>query len=133
MCFFGQIQHDVVDVRDVAEGCVLAAERGRVGECYILSGEYHEIREILGLAAVLSGKKVPPTLPMPLARLAEPVLGAMARRWGQRPLYTKYSLDTAESKTRFSSQKAHEELGYATRSIHATIRDTVQWLKGYRA
>ena len=85
-----------------------------------------------GLGQCCAGKKVPPTLPRSLARLAEPVLGAMARRWGQRPLYTKYSLDTVESKTRFSSQKAHEELGYATRSIHATIRDTVQWLKGYR-
>ncbi|MBD5118625.1 MAG: NAD-dependent epimerase/dehydratase family protein [Clostridiales bacterium] len=124
--------YDLVDVRDVAAGCVAAAERGRVGECYILPGGYHEIREILGLGAVLCGKKVPPTLPMPLARLAEPVLGAMTRKRGQHPLYTKYSLDTVESKTRFSSQKAHEELGYATRSIQATIRDTVQWLKGYR-
>ena len=124
--------YDLVDVRDVAAGCIAAAERGRIGECYILSGEYHEIREILGLAAVLCGKKVPPTLPMPLARLAEPILGTMARERGQRPLYTKYSLDTVESKTRFSSQKAHEDLEYATRSIQATIRDTVQWLKGYR-
>ena len=124
--------YDLVDVRDVAAGCIAAAERGRVGECYILSGEYHEIREILGLAAVLCGKKAPPTLPMPLARLTEPVLGTMARKWGQRPLYTKYTLDTVESNTRFSSQKAHEELEYTTRSIQATIRDTVQWLKGYK-
>ncbi|MDE6259463.1 MAG: NAD-dependent epimerase/dehydratase family protein [Oscillospiraceae bacterium] len=121
--------YDVVDVRDVAAGCIAAAERGCVGECYILSGAYHEIQKILGITAVLCRKKTPPMLPMPLARLAEPLLCALARKQGQRPLYTRYSLDTVESKTRFSSQKAREKLGYTTRSIQITIRDTVQWLK----
>ena len=124
--------YDVVDVRDVAQGCIAAAEWGHLGECYILSGEYHEIQKILSIAAVLCGKKVPPIVPMPLARLAEPILSALARRQGQRLLYTRYSLDTVESKTRFSSQKAREELGYTTRSIQTTVCDTVQWLVGCR-
>lgn len=120
--------YDMVDVRDAAAGCIAAAERGHAGECYILSGGHHEIQEILGIAAVLCGKQKPPTLPMPLARLAEPVLRAMARKRGERPLYTPYSLDMVESKSRFSSQKARGELGYTTRSIQITVRDTVQWL-----
>ena len=114
--------YDLVDVRDAAAGCIAAAERGRAGECYILSGEYQEIREILGLAAVLCGKQKPYIL------LAEPVLCALARSQGRRPLYTRYSLDTVESKTRFSAKKARQELGYTTRSIQITVRDTVQWL-----
>lgn len=121
--------YDLVDVRDVAEGCILAAERGRVGECYILSGEYQEIQEILSTAAILCGKKTPPVLPMALARLAEPVLCFWAKQQGMRPLYTRYSLDTVCSPTRFSAQKAKSELGYSTRRIQSTIRDTVQWLK----
>ena len=121
--------YDLVDVRDAAVGCIAAAERGRAGECYILSGAYHEIQDILGFVAVQCGKKAPPILPMPLARLAEPALGTLDRKQGRRPLYTRYSLDTVESRTRFSSQKAREELGYTTRRIQFTIQDTVQWLK----
>lgn len=120
--------YDLVDVRDVAAGCILAAERGQVGECYILSGEYQEIREIISAAAVLCGKKTPPVLPMTLARLAEPALRFWAKRQGIRPLYTRYSLDTVCSPTRFSAQKAKSELGYSPRCIQATVRDTVQWL-----
>lgn len=120
--------YDLVDVRDVAEGCILAAERGRIGECYILSGEYQEIRDILSIAAILCGKKTPPVLPMALARLAEPALCFWAKWQGMRPLYTRYSLDTVCSPTRFSAQKAKSELGYSTRSIQTTIQDTVQWL-----
>lgn len=120
--------YDLVDVRDVAEGCILAAERGRVGECYILSGEYQEIQSVLSTAAVLCGRKAPPIIPMPLARLAEPLLCFISERRGLRPLYTRYSLDTLSSPTRFSSQKAKNELGYITRNIKSTIRDTVQWL-----
>lgn len=120
--------YDMVDVRDVAEGCILAAERGRVGECYILSGEYQEIRKVLDIAGLLCGKKAPPTIPITLARIAEPLLCLWARQQGMRPLYTRYSLDTVCSPTRFSSKKAMNELGYSPRRIQASVRDTVQWL-----
>lgn len=120
--------YDLVDVRDVAEGCITAAERGRNGECYILSGGYHEIREVLSIAALLCGRNVPPTIPMPMVRMAEPLLVFWAKRRGKRPLYTRYSLDTVSSPTRFSSQKARNELGLSTRRIQVTVRDTVCWL-----
>lgn len=120
--------YDFVDVRDVAEGCRLAADYGTPGECYVLSGAYHEVRELLDMAALLCGRKCPPVLPMPLARGAEPFLRFWAERQGQRPLYTKYSLDTLCSPVRFSSQKARNELGYVTRKLQATMRDTVEWL-----
>lgn len=120
--------YDFVDVRDVAEGCLLAAEYGRSGECYILSGAYHEVKEILDLAGPLCGKRCPPVLPMPLARGAEPFLRFWAVRHGQRPLYTKYSLDTLCSRTRFSSKKAQSDLGYSVRKIQTTVQDTVGWL-----
>lgn len=120
--------YDFVDVRDVAEGCILAAERGRNGECYILSGGYHEIKEVLQIAALLCGKKIPPSIPISLARIGEPFLRTWTKRQGCRPLYTRYSLDTVCSPVRFSAQKAKSELGFQPRRIHATVRDTVQWL-----
>ena len=70
-------------------------------------------------------------LELKLARLAEPALCFWAKRRGMRPLYTRYSLDTVCSPTRFSAQKAKSELGYSTRRIQSTIRDTVQWLMAH--
>lgn len=76
----------------------------------------------------MCSKKTPPVLLMTLARLAEPALRFWAKGQGIRPLYTRYSLDIVCSPTRFSAQKAKSELGYSTRCIQATVRDTVQWL-----
>ncbi len=121
--------YDFVDVRDVANGCISAVERGRAGECYLLTGGYHEVRELLGIAAGLLGRRSPVVLPMPLVRMAEPFLGVFARLQKRRPLYTRYSLETLGSSTRFSSQKAEDELGYHSRDIQATVRDTLQWLQ----
>ena len=47
--------YDLVDVRDVAAGCIAAAEKGRTGECYILSNRHYEIREVLGMEFCLTG------------------------------------------------------------------------------
>lgn len=120
--------YDFVDVRDVAAGCISAAERGVPGECYLLTGGYHEIRELLGIAAEMTGRKPPVVLPTALARMAVPLLDQLAKRQKRRPLYTDYSLDTLNSPTRFSHKKAEEALGYCARDIRATVYDTLQWL-----
>lgn len=125
--------YDFVDVRDVAQGCILAAEHGTPGECYLLTGQYHEIREILGITAEMVGRKKPVVLPTILARMGVPLLDFVAKRQKRRPLYTNYSLDTLGSKTRFSHQKASEVLGYRTRDIRTTVRDTLRWLNLYAA
>jgi len=120
--------YDFVDVRDVAQGCILAAEQGVPGECYLLTGQYHEIREILGITAEMTGRKKPVVLPTILARMGVPLLDFLAKRQNRRPLYTNYSLDTLGSRTRFSHRKASEALGYRTRDIQTTICDTLRWL-----
>ncbi len=125
--------YDFVDVRDVAQGCILAAEHGAPGECYLLTGQYHEIREILAITAEMVGRKKPVILPTILARMGVPLLDFLAKRQKRRPLYTNYSLDTLGSKTRFSHQKAREVLGYRTRDIQTTVRDTLRWLNLYPA
>lgn len=125
--------YDFVDVRDVAQGCILAAEHGVPGECYLLTGQYNEIREILGITAEMTGRKKPVVLPTILARMGVPLLDFLAKRQKRRPLYTNYSLDTLGSRTRFSHQKASEVLGYRTRDIQTTVRDTLRWLNLYPA
>lgn len=66
--------YGITDVRDVAKECILAAEQGRPGQCYILLGAYVEIRDLLDMAALLCSRRKPPVLPICLALAAEPFL-----------------------------------------------------------
>ena len=120
--------YDFVDVRDVAKGCLLAAEKGRPGQCYILSGHYLSVLELLSRAGRLVGRKPPDIVPISLARLAAPAVQAVARLQHRRPLYTRYSLYTLTSNSTFSRRRAETELGYWPREIDETIRDMVRWL-----
>lgn len=122
--------YDFVDVRDVAKGCLLAAQRGAKGRCYILSGHFAQIRTLLALAGRQAGRRVPGLLPRPLATAAAPLLEAAALARHERPLYTRYSLYTLTSNARFSHQRATEELGYHPRGLAITVRDMVDWLRG---
>ena len=121
--------YDFVDVRDVADGILAAAERGRVGESYILSGEYHTLKETLDtLRAIIHGKKVV-TVPHFFAMMASPFAVAHARRKGQKPLFSPYALGVILENGNFSHEKATRELGYTTRDFTETLSDTVDWLK----
>ena len=121
--------YDFVDVRDVAKGCLLAAEKGRTGECYILSNRHYEVKEVLQMVKEINGGKKIPVLPMWMAKAAAPIMQWHARRKKMRPLYTKYSLYTLNSNDKFSHDKATSELGYRPRDLCQTIADTVAWMK----
>lgn len=121
--------YDFVDVRDVAAGCLTAADRGVSGECYILSNRHYEVREILQMVKKVYGGRRLPTLPMWMARAAEPLMSGFAKLKKRRPLYTKYSLYTLQSNDKFSHDKATSELGYRPRDLYQTVRDTVAWLR----
>lgn len=120
--------YDFVNVRDAAQGCLLAAEHGRPGQCYIINGQYLSIYELLTKAGQFGHRNPPKRIPMPLAKLAAPVIQAAARLQNRRPLYTSYSLYTLTSNSKFSRERAEIELGYQPRRIEETIRDTVHWL-----
>ena len=125
--------YDFVDVRDVAAGCLLAAEKGRQGECYILSNRHYEIKDILALAKTIGGGKRIPVLPMWMAKMAEPFLRKAAEIRKRRPLYTKYSLHTLTANDKFSHEKATKELGYHPRDIKTTIADTLFYIRRAKA
>lgn len=121
--------YDFVDVRDVARGCLLAAEKGKTGECYILSNRHYDVKEVLGLVRRTAGGRRLPVLPMWMAKAAAPLLGWYAKIKKERPLYTPYSLYTLCSNDRFSHDKATRELGYQPRDLSETIADTVVWIQ----
>lgn len=125
--------YDFVDVRDVARGCLLAAQKGRAGECYILSNGRYEIRDLLKMIRRFHGGKRLCTLPAWAARAALPGLKLYAKARKQRPLYTRYSLYTLGSNSRFSHDKATAELGYCPRDMSVTLKDTVNWVLAHPA
>ncbi len=121
--------YDFVDVRDVAKGVLLAAEKGRAGECYLLSNRCYGIRELLDLVGEVSGRrKVLTVLPMWFARGTARMAELYYEIRRQPPLYTPYSLYTLTTNANFSHEKATRELGYETRDMRETLRDTLRWL-----
>jgi len=121
---------NVVHVDDVADGHLLALEKGRIGERYILGGENLDFSAILGLVADITGGKAPkikiPRLPLfPLAYAAE----AVARVTGKEPFITVDGLKMSKKKMFFSSSKAMHELGYAPRPAREALADAVAWFR----
>ena len=122
--------YDFVDVRDVVNGIIAACEKGKTGECYILSGHYVSVPDLLKMIAEASGRKPVKTfLPLWLAELTAPLSEIYYNIKKQPPLYTKYSLYTLRSNANFSHAKADRELDYHSRPTEETITDTVQWLE----
>lgn len=122
--------YDFVDVRDVSKGIIAAVDKGRTGECYILSNRFVSVRELLHLLAELSDKKrLKTVLPLWFAKLTAPLAELWYHFKKQKPLYTRYSLYTLGSNSNFSHQKAVTELGYTTRSLRETLADTIVFLE----
>ncbi len=122
---------DFVDVRDVAQGVVAAAEHGRNGEGYILGNRQVSVPEMFSLFHKETGKKKTRFFaPMWLARAGLPFAALYYRLKRQRPLFCTYSLHTLGGNSLYSHAKASKELGYKARPIEETIRDTIAWLKG---
>jgi dihydroflavonol-4-reductase len=121
---------NVVHVDDVAEGHVLALERGRLGERYILGGENLTLRALLTLIAEVVGGR-PPAIRLPLPALWPVALAmeAVGRVSRFEPRVTRDTLRMARKKMFFSSAKAMRELGYAPRPARRAIEDAVAWLR----
>lgn len=121
---------DFVDVRDVSRAIIAAAEKGRKGECYILSNRYYNVRELLTKLHALTGKKdIRMVLPIWIAKLAAPFCEFFALLRHEAPLFTAYSLNTLKRCVKFSSAKARRELGFVPRDMQQTLRDTVAFVR----
>ncbi len=119
----------VVDVDDVAEGHVLAMERGRVGERYILGGENVSFRDFIGLLHELTGLAEPGSTPSAgLVQLAGRAMELYARFTGRDPLLTaRLARDYATSRMWVTSAKAAAELGYQHRSAREALARAIRW------
>ncbi len=121
---------NLCDVRDLATGVISAAERGKSGECYILGNEPVSFKDFTRLVSEESGcKRMKLFLPIYAANFIAKMLEKKAKKSGEKPLMTTFSVYNLARNNRFDSSKASRELGYTTRSYRETIRDEIRWLK----
>ncbi len=117
-----------VDVDDCALGHVRAAERGRPGERYILSGVSVRLREALDVLRGLTGRPprtwfVPPRLVLPAAAVVE----AAARAVGRTPPVCREVVMAGLHGHRYDGSRATRELGLVYMPLGETLRRTVDW------
>lgn len=123
---------NLVDVRDVAVGLVLAMERGQVGQRYILGGQNISLRKLLDLVGAISGRNA---LRIPLspgiAQLAAAAMEFISDHLTQRPpSATAEGVRIALHSKPLSNEKSERELGYAPRPIEPALRDIVASVVG---
>jgi dihydroflavonol-4-reductase len=119
---------NLVGVDDVARGHILALNRGRIGERYILGGENRTLKELLEAVARRVGRPAPklrlPRAPLyPIALIAE----SIAHLTGREPLITRDALKMSANRMFFSSEKAERELGYAPLPYAFALEAALDW------
>ena len=122
--------YNFVDVRDVAQGHILACEKGPAGEGYILSNARITVRDLLSILEETTSIrapsfKAPPWLAQFAARFT-PLYCALTQT---RPRVTTYSLYTLAANCLMSNEKARRRLGYSPRPIAESIEDSIKWFK----
>jgi dihydroflavonol-4-reductase len=119
---------NVVSVRDVALGHLLACEKGQVGERYILGSENLTLGQILQDLARITGRKAPTVeLPYFVAYAAGVVTTAWAHLTGVPPRAPLEAVRMAKKKMWVSHAKASRELGYSPRPAHDALAEAAAW------
>lgn len=121
---------NLVHVDDVAAGHVLAFERGRIGQRYILGARNMTLIEILRMIADICGQRpprlrLPPGAVLPFAYLSE----IWARITGGEPRISVNGVRLAKKYMFFSIDKAKHELGFNPRPVEQALRDAIDWFR----
>jgi len=123
---------NLVDVRDVAQGHLLAAEKGRVGEKYILGYRNMSLQEILETLGTIAGRpaprmRVPHWIPLAVAALDT----GLARLRNTAPRFELDAVRLSRKKMYFDSNKAVRELGLPQTPIEDPLRRAVEWFRAH--
>ena len=125
---------NLCDVRDLAHGCIGAADKGRIGECYILGNKEVTLKEVCQMLHDASGCKMPHFyVPIRMAYLLAAQMEKQAQKTGEKPLMTNFAVYNLARNNQFDYSKAERELGYHTRPYAETLKDEADWLmaEGY--
>ncbi|PLX10573.1 MAG: hypothetical protein C0597_16520 [Marinilabiliales bacterium] len=121
--------YDWVDVRDIVNTAISTIEKGEIGEKYLLSGHYVSLKDLSRIIGKISRKKTPQLLaPLFLAKIGLPFIKLYSILANEHPLYTYESLEILKNSNKhITSLKAKKELGFSSRPVEETLRDTFEW------
>ncbi|MEV0335516.1 NAD-dependent epimerase/dehydratase family protein [Nocardia sp. NPDC050717] len=123
---------DLVDVRDVAHGLILAGEKGRTGENYLLGGYMTSLLDLCRMAAARTGAKGPRfAIPAKALGAVLPIVEPIGKRFGS-DILSKAALGAILSAPIVDHGKAERELGYHPRPTAETVADLVDFLRAPR-
>jgi nucleoside-diphosphate-sugar epimerase len=113
----------------VARAHIAAAERGRRGANYLMSGADASFVELFAVINEITGSRVP-LRPLPSALFRVPaLLGAAWASWtGKEPAMTPEGVEIAIARARVASRRAEQELGYRPAPLRELIEDSYRWL-----
>ena len=120
-------EFDMVDVRDVAQGFLLAAEKGRTGHNYLLGGHRHGLTRSMQVAAEMAGARGPRfMLPVRLLQTVAPLVDPFTRRLGSES-FAPAAMENISLAPIVDRTKARLELGYEPRPTEESLRDLVDF------
>jgi dihydroflavonol-4-reductase len=121
---------NLIAVEECARGHILAAEKGRIGEKYILGNENLMLAQIFGMLSKISGVPAPrfclPYRPILAAAYLNEAISAIT---GREPLIPLAGVQMAKKLMFFSSKKANIELGFETTPVYTALERAVEWFK----
>lgn len=119
-----------VDVRDVADIILLAAEKGRTGENYLAAGEQLTIPQMMDMLEEVSGIKKPfLKIPFWTMYLAAFFAETNYKIFGGTPLFTRGSTNILKSNLQVNGEKARKEFNFTPTPLRKTFADSIEWFK----
>jgi dihydroflavonol-4-reductase len=127
MIAFPDLGMNMVHVDDVADGVVLALDKGQIGESYVLGGQITTMRELIETLAKVSDRKAPKrAMPTPLLKALTPIGPVVGKMMGQPPNLSEL-IRSADGVTFWAKHdKAMAELGYSPRGLEVGLRDMLE-------
>ena len=121
-----------VDVRDVCVGALAAEEFGRIGESYILSGQWHSTRQLATFGEEITGTPPPAfDLPMWLAQGIAPIGSLLGNISSNEYRLNSDTVSALKAARKISSAKAETELGFKSRPIRNSVHDAYKWFEKF--
>jgi nucleoside-diphosphate-sugar epimerase len=126
MIAFPDFGMNMVYVDDVADGVLLALDKGQIGESYVLGGQITTMREMIETLAKVSDRKAPKrAMPTPLLKALTPIGPVVGKLMGQPPNLSEL-IRSADGVTFWAKHdKAMSQLGYSPRGLEQGLRDTL--------
>jgi nucleoside-diphosphate-sugar epimerase len=126
MKMFPETGFNLVHVDDVADGILLAYDKGETGQSYVLGGQISNMDELVEKVSEIAGRKAPTrTMPTAMMKLAIPIGPLVGKAMGFPPNLREL-IRTSDGVTFWAKDdKARRELGYAPRDMDTGLRQTL--------